>query len=106
MLPLDQFGNLTFNIDGLDSTKQYLVLIKHGELVEDQIIIQDQKATKIRRESLLPALYSIEIIEDLNRNNYWDTGVYDTRRQPERKMFFTLETLRAAWDLEATLTWQ
>ena len=106
ILPPDQFGNLSLSIDGLDSTRQYLVLIKNGEIVVDQIVIRDQKAVKIKKDSLTPAQYSVEIIEDLNRNTYWDTGVYETRRPPERKMFFTLEALRASWDLEATLTWQ
>lgn len=106
ILPPDQFGNLTLNIDGLDSTRQYLVLIKNNEVVAEQVVIRDQKAAKIRKDALLPAQYSIEIIEDLNRNTYWDTGDYEARRPPERKMFFTLEALRASWDLEASISWQ
>jgi hypothetical protein len=105
VLPPDQFGNLKLTIDGLDSTKQYLVMIKNGELVTERFTIQNRRSTQIQKGALLPATYSIEIIEDLNRNNIWDTGVYETRRQPERKMIFVLDALRASWDLEATISW-
>ena len=105
VLPNDQFGNIKLSIDGLDSTKQYLVLIKNGEVVAERITIQNLKTKQIQKGALLPATYSVEIIEDLNRNNTWDTGVYETRRQPERKMIFKLDALRASWDLEATISW-
>jgi hypothetical protein len=105
VLPPDQFGNLKLSIDGLDSTRQYLVLIKNGELVTEHLTIQNLKEKQIQKGALLPATYTIEIIEDLNRNNTWDTGVYEMRRQPEHKMIFKLEALRASWDLEATISW-
>ncbi|MBP7240376.1 MAG: Ig-like domain-containing protein, partial [Saprospiraceae bacterium] len=105
VLPNDQFGNIKLTIDGLDSTKQYLVLIKNGELVAERFTIQNLKSKQLQIGSLLPATYSVEIIEDLNGNNTWDTGVYETHRQPERKMIFKLDALRASWDLEATISW-
>ena len=106
VIPPDQFGNLNLTIDGLDSTKHYLLLLKNGTQVLEQFSIRDHKTIRIKKEALLPATYSIELIEDLNGNNTWDTGVYESHRQPERRMIFALDALRAAWDLEATISWK
>lgn len=105
-LPADQFGDLTMNIDGLDSTKTYVLLVKSGEQVVTRFDISGKNATQLRKGAMLPGKYTIELIEDLNGNKAWDTGDYQAHRQPERKMIFTVDNLRAAWELETKLTWQ
>lgn len=105
-LPPDQFGDLTLNVDGLDSTRNYVLLIKSGEQIFRRFDITQLSATQLRNPGMLPGKYTIEIIEDLNGNGVWDTGDYHARRQPERKMIFTPDNLRAAWELEAKMTWQ
>ncbi len=104
-IPADQFGDLTLSIDGLDSTKKYVVLIKTGELVAERFRIEQQSSTQWKKNGIPAGKYTIEIIEDLNDNGVWDTGDYQTRRQPERKMIFTPDAMRAAWELESKLTW-
>jgi hypothetical protein len=94
------------NIDGLDSTKSYVLLVKSGEQVVARFEISGQSATQLRKGAMLPGKYTLELIEDLNGNKAWDTGDYQARRQPERKMIFTVDNLRAAWELETKLTWQ
>jgi len=106
VIPEDQFGDLTLNVDGLDSTRQYLLLVKSGEQVAAHFQIQQLTDTQIKKQGLAPGKYVVELIEDLNSNGAWDTGDYPARRQPERKMIFTLETMRAAWELEAKLSWK
>ncbi|MBK9984797.1 MAG: Ig-like domain-containing protein [Saprospiraceae bacterium] len=101
----DQYGDLTMTIDGLDSSKQYVLLIKAGEQISDTFVIEHQSATQLVKKGLSPGKYTLELIEDLNQNGVWDTGDYHKKRQPERKMIFMPDNLRAGWELEAKVTW-
>jgi uncharacterized protein (DUF2141 family) len=101
----DQFGDMNLTVDGLDSTKQYLVYIKEGEQIRDTFVLQHQQGGHLTKKGLLPGKYTIEMIEDLNNNGVWDTGNYNLGRQPERKMIFIPDLLRAGWELEVKLTW-
>lgn len=101
----DQYGDLTMTIDGLDSTKQYVLLIKTGEQINDTFVIEHQSAAQLVKKGLSPGKYTLELIEDLNQNGVWDTGDYHKKRQPERKMIFMPDNLRAGWELEAKMVW-
>jgi len=101
----DQYGDLTMTIDGLDSSRQYILIIKEGEQIRDTFVLQHQNGGQVTKKGLLPGKYTIEMIEDLNQNGTWDTGNYEFRRQPERKMIFMPENLRAGWELEIKVTW-
>ena len=50
-------------------------------------------------ENLLPGIYFLRIIKDLNQNGKWDTGNYLQKIQPEEVIYYpdTLE-LRANWE--------
>ncbi len=101
----DQYGDLTMTIDGLDSTKQYVLLIKAGEQISDTFVIEHQSGTQLVKKGLQPGKYTLEMIEDSNQNGVWDTGNYQKKRQPERKMMFIPDNLRAGWELEVKVTW-
>jgi hypothetical protein len=101
----DQYGDLTLKVEGLDSTKNYILLLKTGEQIEARFVIEQQKTAQLKRGALSPGKYGGELIEDLNSNGIWDTGDYATRRQPERKMNFTIDNIRAAWEVESTILW-
>ena len=101
----DQFGDVTLLVNQLDSTKQYVVLIKSGEQVDSRYTISMSKEAKLLRPAILPGKYVVEVFEDANGNGIWDTGDFATRRQPERKKFFPLEGVRAAWELESIISW-
>ncbi len=103
---LDAFGNLTIKVSGLDSTMTYLMNLKSGDKLIQTYLIKKLKNTVLLKKSLLPGKYSVELIEDINENGFWDTGDYQEKRQPERKMIFELESLRAAWEVESSITWQ
>ncbi|HSF89348.1 MAG TPA: hypothetical protein VLA46_08020, partial [Saprospiraceae bacterium] len=102
----DQFGDFTIMVDGLDSTKNYVVLVKAGEVASARFIVDHQGSAQLKKSGMTPGKYTIEVIEDLNGNGIWDSGDYHTRRQPERKRFFTPDPLRAGWELETKITWQ
>ncbi len=102
----DAFGDYTIKVNGLDSNLTYLLTLRSGdkEIINNSI---HQKAdTVFELNRLMPGKYQVEIVEDLNRNGFWDTGNYDLRRQAERKMIYELESLRAAWEVESVITWQ
>ncbi|MDQ3018006.1 MAG: hypothetical protein M3R25_14940, partial [Bacteroidota bacterium] len=103
---LDQYGDLTMVIQGLDSTQQYVIRLKDGENLVDIFVVENIKETTIKRNALPPAKYTIEIIEDRNRNGIWDTGEYSVRRPAELKMTFATDPLRAGWELEAKMVWK
>jgi len=103
---IDQFGDFTMIVEGLDSTQNYVFLVKSGELIAARFIIEKQSSAQLKKQSIAPGKYIIEVFEDLNGNGIWDSGDYHTRRQPERKMFFTPDAMRAGWELETKITWQ
>ena len=73
--------------------------------MRETFIIEGVSTTRLEKRGLSPGKYKIEIIEDSNKNGVWDTGNYDRRRQPEKKMIFTPDALRAGWEQEVKLTW-
>lgn len=102
----DQYGELTVSIDSLDAAKQYVVFLKEGQQIVDTFVVANTASNKRVIRNLLPAAYTIEIIEDLNMNGAWDTGSYQDRRQPERKLIFIPEKLRAGWEQEVKVIWK
>jgi len=102
----DQFGDLTLNVEGLDSTKSYVLLVKSADQIVARYVIEQQKTAQLKKMGMAPGKYNIELFEDLNRNGIWDTGSYKLRRQPEKKMLFTPDNMRAAWELETKITWK
>jgi uncharacterized protein (DUF2141 family) len=60
-----------------------------------------EKATVINFDAIEPALYTLRIIYDDNKNKEWDTGNYMEKRQSEEVIYFPKELdVRANWDVE------
>ena len=98
----EEFGNIVFEINKLDSTKNYICqLIGGGGMVEAAFYIENKSNFKTTVDMLQADQYSLKIIEDTNKNRHWDTGDYDKQTQPERIFLKVLETLRANWDVDA-----
>ena len=98
------FGTLTLKVSNLDTGKAYLLrlLDKNGGLVQafrPDGVNTFQQTLKF----LMPGLYELEVIEDLDRNGRWTTGSYHLRRQPERVQRKALEELRANWEMESAI---
>lgn len=54
--------------------------------------------------NLIPAVYQVRCIRDVNNNNQWDTGDREKKTQPEQVVRFDLKSkLRPNWDIEETL---
>ncbi|MDR0802685.1 Ig-like domain-containing protein [Fluviicola sp.] len=55
-------------------------------------------------EKIIPAVYQIRCIRDVNQNRKWDTGNWKEKSQPEQVVRFDLKSkLRPNWDIEETL---
>jgi hypothetical protein len=103
---IDQFSNLALMVTGLDSTYSYVVQIMTGTNIERSYTIHHQSSAMISSKGMQPGKFTIELIEDRNENGAWDTGNFDHRYQPERKMVFVPDNLRAGWDVELKMEWK
>jgi len=102
----DEYGNIKLTVADLDSTEQYIVILREGETDIKDVIISDAKKKEVLFERLPSRTYNIHLIKDENRDGKWTTGDYWKRRQPELLKKFDLEKLRENWDLEATISWE
>jgi len=98
------FGNLTLRIENLNRDTNYVVQLLRGSSMVDEFQIIGVTQAEKTYETLQPGDYSVQIITDLDRNGRWSPGDYDTRRQPETIFTKKLESLRANWEVEATIS--
>jgi hypothetical protein len=95
-----EYGSLTLKVENLDSTLNYHVrLLSSSQVVVRSWQADNQSDFLIKIAQLDPGAYSIEVIEDLDKNGRWTTGSYDQKRQPERVFKKTLDLLRSNWEL-------
>ncbi|MBV6654520.1 MAG: Ig-like domain-containing protein, partial [Mameliella sp.] len=100
---LKNFGNLSLTIDSLSADSAYVIELMDGENIVETYKVSGQTTLKRALKYLRPATYTVRLTEDWNRNGRWDSGEYDTFRQPELIYTRDLEQLRANWDLEAVV---
>lgn len=98
-----KFGNLILSVDSLSADSAYVIEILNGEQVFKTYTVEGQANFQRTLNLIEPATYTVQITEDWNRNGKWDTGAYDTYRQPEPMYQRELEQLRPNWDLEAVV---
>jgi Bacterial Ig-like domain len=102
-----ELGDIQLKINGLDNQKSYLIqLISGSQQVQAQFFVEKAVSFESRIEALNPDIYTIKIVEDLNKNRVWDTGDYDKKVQPERIFWKKLEQLRSNWELEADILYE
>ncbi|KGE14541.1 Ig-like domain-containing protein [Sphingobacterium deserti] len=102
----DNYGNITFTVNGLDSTMQYIVELtnEEKEKVFDSRII-DQRNGKITYTNFPGGKYMLRIIYDANKNNKWDPADVYARKQAENIWYLDKTfTIRANWDQNETIT--
>ena len=101
---LKNYGNLNLTLNGFDSTAQYIMeLLGRSDVLVSRWIVSGSENYQRSIPNLSAAKYTIRIITDVNRNGRWDTGEYDTQRQPEPIYKRPIEEVRANWDVEATV---
>lgn len=103
---LNEYGNIALNAIELDSTLQYVVLLRDGDQTIRQAIVNNASNEVVNFLRLPINSYGVHLIEDINRDGKWTTGDYWKKRQPELLKEFELEKLRENWDLEANISWK
>lgn len=96
------YGSLKmeYNIPEGDINYVFTLLDGNKKMVQENTISNSQA---ISYPNLLPGVYHIKVVVDLNGNGKWDTGSYFNKSQPERILFFEKPiSIRAFWDLEET----
>lgn len=103
--PLSNFGTLKLELSGFEPDLSYILRLiapKQDTPVETLQLSGDSLYVR-SLPGLSPAIYKVEIITDLNKNGLFDGADYNSQQQPEQVYIFTLEQLRADWEVEAQI---
>ena len=92
------YGNLTVT---LQNVKQFPIIIELTNIKGDVLATEyTENNTTIDFNLIEPALYTLRIIYDTNKNKEWDSGNYLEKRQAEEVIYFSKEIdIRANWDV-------
>jgi uncharacterized protein (DUF2141 family) len=105
VIPEKQLGVLSLTLDKLRPGINYVLQILSGtEVSEERKFTATSETEKLVFKQMQVASYTARLVEDLNGNNRWDTGNFNTQQQPERVFSKKLDALRANWELEATFS--
>ena len=99
---MSDYGNLRLRLEGI---KSFPIIV---ELTSDKGTVlasaYSEGETVIDFDLLQPALFTVRIIYDENKNKVWDTGNYLEKRQTEEVRYFpTPIDVRSNWDVDQTL---
>lgn len=102
----DNYGNISFTVNGTDSTMQYIVELidEQKEKIHDSRIL-DLTTNKVIYDKFPGGKYSLRIIYDANKNGKWDPADVYARKQAENIWYLDKTfTIRANWDQNETIT--
>ena len=97
------YGNLRLK---LDNAKSYPIILDltddKGKLLATQYL--EKQEDYVYFNHLVPAVFTIRIIYDENKNRKWDTGSYLEKRQTEEVFYFKSSIdIRANWDWDQVI---
>ncbi len=91
----EEYTAMNFNLIGL-TTPAYVELVNTKDQVVRKVPVLNNQ---VKMEYLHPGEYYARLIEDVNRDDGWTTGNYETGAKPENVYYYpTLLKLRANWD--------
>lgn len=95
----EDYGNLKVK---LENVKQFPVIVELTDAKGDVIASEYTESNPIVNFNLLnPAIYSLRIIYDENKNKTYDPGNYLEKRYSEQVIYFSKEIdIRSNWDIE------
>jgi len=96
----ESYSNLVCHIDSLKNDQSYILLLKQKKEIINKKIVIGKVAMDIDFSALKPGKYTLEIIEDANKNNRWDGGDYFKKLKAEKRYIFNLNELKANWNQE------
>ena len=98
---LEDYGNLKVK---LENVKQFPVIVELTDAKGEVVASEYTESNPIVNFNLLnPAIYSLRIIYDENKNKTYDPGNYLEKRYSEQVIYFSKEIdIRSNWDIEQT----
>jgi hypothetical protein len=94
-----EYGNLRVNLQNI---KHFPVIVDLMDSKGDVIASEySESNSQIAFDLLDPAVFTLRIVYDDNKNKIWDTGNYLEKRQAEEIVYFSNEIdVRANWDVD------
>jgi hypothetical protein len=100
-------AEIDIKVLGLDSSKYYQINFKDGnDNVLQSYIAEGVSSIIIKKGRLRPESYKVEVIEDTNKNGFWDPVNWWKKTQAERKKILNIDKLRENWTLETELEYK
>lgn len=104
----DNYGNIEFTVNGLDSTLQYVaeLINEQKDKVFDRQILTVEK-NKLTYKDFIGGKYSLRIIYDTNRNGRWDPADVYRGIQAENIWYLNkVFSIRANWEQQDVINLQ
>jgi Bacterial Ig-like domain len=94
-----EYGNLRVKLENVKSFPVIVELTnKEGKILYSEYA---EKANQVAFDLIDPALYTLRIIYDDNKNKEWDPGNFLEKRQSEEVIYYPKEIdIRQNWDVE------
>ena len=101
IVPTEKLSELTLNIIELDSTRYYTMIFRDkNEKVLKKYQVEGISSFSTQLTHLRPEEYSLEIIDDTNKNGMWDPVNWWKRTQAEKVKKFKIDALKENWSLD------
>ena len=98
---IEDYGNIYLRVQHDTPNPLIIELLKSKKVIRRYVNIIPGK--KYSFELLDPGKYNVRLIEDVNNNSKWDTGIYLKKTQPEKVIYYWKDIeLRANWDMNET----
>ena len=98
---IEDYGNIYLRIQHDTPNPLIIELLKSKKVIRRYVNIIP--GNKYSFELLDPGIYNVRLIEDVNNNSKWDTGIYLKKIQPEKVIYYWKDIeLRANWDMNET----
>lgn len=102
----ETLGILRIKLTDLNPTFNYILrLTKDNKpLIDTRRYVEQRFEYATTYQDMSPGSYAVELVYDSNRNQRYDAGDYRFLRQPEVVRRFTIEALRANWEVEKEIS--
>ena len=100
---VEKLSTINLEVVSLDSLEQYIIQLMKGNTIFKSDVIKETRSTKLVYKNLKSDEYTLNIIEDKNRNGRKDGSNYWLKRQTEISKSLKFEKLRESWILDQTV---
>lgn len=99
----DYYSSIRVALSNVRNQVLVQVLDEKGEKVLKEVVAQRNGVVNLN--FLPPSVFKLKIIQDMNRNGRWDTGLYLKKKQPERVEFYP-ELITTQSSFTSNVSWR